>query len=118
MLCLCCVYAIFRWVYCQFLDFRCFLLQDFQHSEFTYMSSFNSPITNLPGFVLELLTFRSSFKLQTCQVLRISQLFVIAVFQMQKQPFADVLQNGRIKKFRNIHRETPVLESLFKKVVI
>ena len=35
----------------------------------------------------------------------------------QKQPFAYVLQNRFSKKFRNIHRKTPVLESLFKKVV-
>ena len=33
----------------------------------------------------------------------------------QKQPFADVLQNRCSKKFRNIHRETTVLESLFSK---
>ena len=34
----------------------------------------------------------------------------------KKQPFADVLQNRYSQKFRNIHRKTPVLESLFNKV--
>ena len=32
----------------------------------------------------------------------------------QKQLFADALQNSFSKEFRNIHRKTPVLESLFK----
>ena len=35
---------------------------------------------------------------------------------VQKQPFADVLQNRCCRKFCKIHRETPMLESLFKKV--
>ena len=35
---------------------------------------------------------------------------------IQKQPFADVLQNSYFKNFRNIHRKTPVLESLSNKV--
>ena len=35
---------------------------------------------------------------------------------MQKQPFANVLQNRCSKKFRNIHRKTLVLESPFDKV--
>ena len=35
----------------------------------------------------------------------------------QKQPFIDVLQNRCSEKFRNILRKTPVLESLFNKVV-
>ena len=35
---------------------------------------------------------------------------------IQKQPFADVLQNRCSCKFRIIHRKTPVLESLFDKV--
>ena len=30
-----------------------------------------------------------------------------------KQPFADVLQNSCSQKFNNIHKKTPVLESLF-----
>ena len=34
----------------------------------------------------------------------------------QKQPFADVLQNRCSQKFRNIHRTTSVLESLYNKV--
>ena len=93
MLCLCYVYVMFICVYCQVLDFHCFLLQDFNHSEVSHMSSFNSPITNLPGFDLELFTLGSSFKLKTYQVLQIFQLFIIAVFQIQKHPFADILQN-------------------------
>ena len=32
---------------------------------------------------------------------------------MQKHPFADASQNGC---FRNIHRKTPVLETLFNKI--
>ena len=35
---------------------------------------------------------------------------------MQKQPFANVLQNRRSYKFRNIHKKTLVLEPLFDKV--
>ena len=35
---------------------------------------------------------------------------------VQKQPFANFLQNWCSQKFRNIHRKTPVLESLFNKV--
>ena len=34
----------------------------------------------------------------------------------QKQPFADVFQNRCLWEFRNIHRKTPVLESLLNKV--
>ena len=34
----------------------------------------------------------------------------------QKQKFVDVLQNTYSSKFRNIHRETPVLKSSFNKV--
>ena len=34
----------------------------------------------------------------------------------QKRLLADVLQNRRSKKFRNIHRKTLVLESVFNKV--
>ena len=36
---------------------------------------------------------------------------------VQKQPFADVLQNRCPCKFCKIHRKTPVLESRFSKVV-
>ena len=39
--------------------------------------------------------------------------FLAIKLQIQKQPFADVLQNRCSCKFCNIHRETPVLESLF-----
>ena len=35
--------------------------------------------------------------------------------RVQKQSFADVLQNGCSKKFYNIHKKTLVLESLFNK---
>ena len=35
----------------------------------------------------------------------------------QKEPFADVLQKRYSYKFHNNHRKTPVLESLFNKVV-
>ena len=35
---------------------------------------------------------------------------------MKKQAFGDVLQDGCSYKFRNIYRETPVSESLFKNV--
>ena len=38
------------------------------------------------------------------------------LYVIQKQPFTDTLQNKLFKKFRNIHRKTPALESLFKKV--
>ena len=34
----------------------------------------------------------------------------------QKQPFVDVLQSRFFEKFHNIHRKTPLLESLFNKV--
>ena len=33
-------------------------------------------------------------------------------------PFTDVLQNNCFQKFRNIHRKTPVSESLFNKSFI
>ena len=36
--------------------------------------------------------------------------------RFQKQPFVDVVQNSRSLKFRNIHRKTTVLQSLFNKV--
>ena len=35
---------------------------------------------------------------------------------VQKQPFADILQNRSPGKFFKIHSKTPVLESLFNKV--
>ena len=35
---------------------------------------------------------------------------------VQKQPFADILQNRRPGKFFKIHRKTLVLESIFNKV--
>ena len=35
----------------------------------------------------------------------------------EKQPFADVFRNSCSYKFRNIHSKTPVLESLFNKIV-
>ena len=38
------------------------------------------------------------------------------IWETQTQPFEDVLQNICSKKFGNIHRKAPVLESLFKKV--
>ena len=34
----------------------------------------------------------------------------------QKQPFANVLQNRCSEEFHNIHRKTPMLESLFNNV--
>ena len=37
-------------------------------------------------------------------------------FDVKKQSFADSLQNRCSEKFRNIHRKTPVLESLFNKI--
>ena len=41
-----------------------------------------------------------------------------SVSPFQKQPFADVIQSRCYKKLRNIHRETPELESLFNKVPV
>ena len=38
------------------------------------------------------------------------------VFKVQKQSFADVLQNRRSWKYHKFHRKTPVLESLLNKV--
>ena len=43
------------------------------------------------------------------------KLLIFNVFR-QKQSFADVFENRRSLKFHNIHRKTPVLESLFNKV--
>ena len=40
----------------------------------------------------------------------------IYLYHFQKQPYADVLQNRCYWKFRNIHRKTSVLASLFNKV--
>ena len=37
-------------------------------------------------------------------------------FDVKKQSFADSLQIRCSEKFRNIHRKTPVLESLFNKI--
>ena len=37
---------------------------------------------------------------------------------IQKQPFADVLQSRCFKKLSNIHRKTPALESVFRKVPV
>ena len=37
-------------------------------------------------------------------------------YNQQKQSFADIVPNRYSQKFRNIHRKTPVLESLFSKV--
>ena len=34
----------------------------------------------------------------------------------QKQPLADVFQNRCSQKFRYVHKETPVVESLYNKV--
>ena len=42
-----------------------------------------------------------------------SPLSLAIKLQVQKQPFGDVLQNRFSYKFYNIHREAPVLESLF-----
>ena len=36
--------------------------------------------------------------------------------KLQRQSFADILQNRSSKKFRKFHRKTAVLESLFNKV--
>ena len=36
--------------------------------------------------------------------------------KLQKQSFADILQNRYSKKFRKFHRKTPVLKSLLNKV--
>ena len=41
---------------------------------------------------------------------------LIKSIDIQKQPYVDVFQNKCSKRFRNIHRKTPVLESLFNKV--
>ena len=41
---------------------------------------------------------------------------VTVVAIIQKHSFTDDLQNRCSKKLRNIHRNTPVLESLFNKV--
>ena len=42
---------------------------------------------------------------------------VIPKKALPKQPFPDVIQNRCSEKFRNIHRKTPVLETLFNKRV-
>ena len=39
------------------------------------------------------------------------------MWKMQKQPFEDVLQNRCSSTFCNIHRKTPLLESLFNKFI-
>ena len=36
--------------------------------------------------------------------------------KLQKQSFADILQNRRSSKFRKLNEKTPVLESVFHKV--
>ena len=41
--------------------------------------------------------------------------YLLHFIPLQNQPFADVLQNRCFYKFCNIHRKTPVLESLFNK---
>ena len=43
-----------------------------------------------------------------------SRYIQMEVLTSQKQPFTDVLQNSCSWKFWNIHRKTPVLESLLK----
>ena len=50
-------------------------------------------------------------------LLQIGLEFVKSTKETQKQPFAVVRQNKCSRKFRNIHRKTPVLRSFFKKVV-
>ena len=42
-------------------------------------------------------------------------LFIAVEDDVQKQPFADVLENRCSKKFCNIHRKTPALEQLYKR---
>ena len=42
-------------------------------------------------------------------------LFIAVEDNIQKQLFADVLQNRCSWKYRNIHRKTPVLEQLYEK---
>ena len=43
-------------------------------------------------------------------------LFVVCISEIQKQSFADVLQNKCSLEFRNVDRNTAVLEPLFYKV--
>ena len=38
--------------------------------------------------------------------------------EKQKQPFANVLKNRYSEKFHNIHKKTPVLDSLFNKAAV
>ena len=49
-------------------------------------------------------------------ITRMEQITALQPSQLQKQPFADVLQNSYSLKFRNTHRKTTMLESLFNKV--
>ena len=68
---------------------------------------------------------RKSFNLMTfikvniyfcCQATLRGTCWSWATNSIQKQPFADVLQNKCSWKFRKFHRKTPVLKSLFNKV--
>ena len=45
-----------------------------------------------------------------------AHLVFFRIYLLKKQSFTNVLQNMRSKKFRNLHRKTPMLESLFNKV--
>ena len=40
-------------------------------------------------------------------------LFIAVEDDIEKQPFADVLQNSCFLKFPNIHHKTPILEQLY-----
>ena len=44
-------------------------------------------------------------------------LLLTLLLEVQKPPFTDVLENSYFQKFSNIYKKTPVLESLFSKIV-
>ena len=64
--------------------------------------------------------YKKYFKRLVCQMKHshsyYQQIPYTKYFKRQKQPFADDLQNRCSKRFCNIHRKTPVLESLFNNV--
>ena len=49
-------------------------------------------------------------------IANINKFLIQKYFKRQKQPFADDLKTDTLKRFCNIHRKTPVLESLFNDV--
>ena len=75
--------------------------QIFKNSSFSQKSLTSKIFTNL---------------LQFPAIGKLIALFELLLIPFQKQLFADVLQNRCSQKFRNNHRKTSVLESLFIKV--